>query len=51
MKESSLLDIIDKGKEVGKKPYEALKEAGYIKNPMDEFYSNSKEGESKNKLI
>lgn len=33
-------EIIDKGKEEGKSPYESLKEAGYIKNPMDEFYSD-----------
>lgn len=35
---SSLMEIVDKGKELGKSPYESLKEAGYIKNPMDEFF-------------
>ena len=35
---SGIREIIDKGKEEGKSPYESLKEAGYIKNPMDDFY-------------
>lgn len=42
IKDCSLLEIIDKGKSVGKDPYESLKEAGYIKNPIDDFYGKDR---------
>jgi hypothetical protein len=35
---NDLRGIIYKGKEDGKSPYQSLKESGYIKDPMDEFF-------------
>ena len=38
IRKTTLIGLVDKGKRLGKSPYQSLKEAGFIKDPMNDFY-------------